>query len=223
MIETLLEQSRSANSCLKVTGPIGGRIKRVFDFVTAIIIIILLSPLFIVVATILKLTEQGPIIYKHIRIGYRGRHFVCFKFRTMVVDSENVLKALLDADPDAQAEWQRSQKLADDPRITRVGYLLRRSCIDELPQLISVLRGDMSLVGPRPIVASEMSRYGDQIGLYLLARPGLTGAWQVGRDDCCYNGRVEMDANYVSNWCFWTDLNVLLRTASAVIKGNGNY
>jgi exopolysaccharide production protein ExoY len=222
MIETLLEQGSSANCCQKLTGPIGGRIKRVFDFATALIILILLSPLFIFVAAGLKLTEPGPIIYKHNRIGYRGRHFVCFKFRTMVVDSENVLKALLEHDPDAQAEWQRSQKLVDDPRITRVGSLLRRSCIDELPQLISVLRGDMSLVGPRPIVASEMSRYGDQIGLYLLARPGLTGAWQVGRDDCCYNARVEMDANYVSNWCFWTDLNILLRTATAVIKGNGN-
>jgi exopolysaccharide production protein ExoY len=140
MIETLLEQRSSANCFQKVTGPIGGRTKRVFDFVTAIIILIFLSPLLIVVAVILKLTEPEPIIYKHIRIGYHGRHFVCFKFRTMVVDSENVLKALLEHDPDAQAEWQRSQKLVDDPRITRVGYLLRRSCIDELPQLISVLR-----------------------------------------------------------------------------------
>ena len=140
MIETLLEQRSSANCFQKVTGPIGGRTKRVFDFVTAIIILIFLSPLLIFVAAILKLTEPGPIIYKHIRIGYRGRHFVCFKFRTMVVDSENVLKALLEDDPDAQAEWQRSQKLVDDPRITRVGYVLKRSCIDELPQLISVLR-----------------------------------------------------------------------------------
>jgi exopolysaccharide production protein ExoY len=140
MIETLLEQRGGANCFQKVTGPIGGRTKCVFDFVTAIIILIFLSPLLIFVAAILKLTEPGPIIYKHIRIGYRGRHFVCFKLRTIVVDSENVLKALLEHDPDAQVEWQRSQKLVDDPRITRVGYLLRRSCIDELPQLISVLR-----------------------------------------------------------------------------------
>jgi lipopolysaccharide/colanic/teichoic acid biosynthesis glycosyltransferase len=179
--------------------------------------LILFLPLLISVAAILKLTEPGPIIYKHFRLGYRGRHFACFKFRTMVVDSEIVLKELFEHDPGARAEWQRSQKLVNDPRITRVGRFLRRSSIDELPQLINVLRGDMSLVGPRPIVVSEMSRYGDQIGLYVLARPGLTGAWHSGRGDCCYNRQVELDANYVSNWCFWTDFNILWRTASAVM------
>jgi exopolysaccharide production protein ExoY len=201
----------------------GGQVKRVFDFVGAFIVLLLLLPLFTIVAATLKLTQPGPIFYKQPRVGYRGRYFKCLKFRTMVVDSEQVLKALLEHDPAARAEWQRSQKLVDDPRITRVGRWLRQSSIDELPQLVNVLRGEMSLVGPRPIVASEIVRYGDHIGLYLSARPGLTGAWQVnGRSNTCYDKRVELDANYASNWRLATDLKILLRTIWVVIKKKGS-
>jgi lipopolysaccharide/colanic/teichoic acid biosynthesis glycosyltransferase len=142
----------------------------------------------------------------------------------MVVDAENVLKVLLNDDASIRAEWERSQKLIKDPRVTRVGRFLRESSLDELPQLINVVRGEMSLVGPRPIVPSEMSRYGDRLDSYVLARPGLTGAWQIsGRSDCGYDKRVKLDANYVSDWRFSTDLSILARTVGAVIERKGSY
>ena len=190
----------------------------------ALLVILLTLPLFIIVAVLVKITDPGPVIYKHVRMGLWGRRFACFKFRTMVVDSDKVLEALLDDDPGARAEWERSQKLIKDPRVTPVGQFLRESSLDELPQLINVLRGEMSFVGPRPIVPSDMSRYGDRLGLYMSARPGLTGAWQIdGRSDCGYDKRVELDANYVSNWRFSTDLSILVRTVGAVIDRKGSY
>jgi exopolysaccharide production protein ExoY len=202
----------------------GCQIKRIFDIFFASFVILLTLPLFIIVAVLVKITDPGPVIYKHVRVGLWGRRFNCFKFRTMVVDSENVLKALLHDDPGARAEWERNQKLFNDPRVTPFGRFLRESSLDELPQLVNVLRGDMSLVGPRPIVPSEMSRYGDRLGSYLSTRPGLTGAWQIsGRSDCSYEKRVELDSNYVSNWRFSTDLSILLRTVGAVIDRKGSY
>ena len=203
---------------------VGGQIKRIFDVFFASFVILLTLTLFIIVAIMVKLTDPGPVIYKHVRVGLWGRRFNCFKFRTMFVDSENVLEALLDGDPGARAEWEGNQKLIKDPRVTPVGRFLRESSLDELPQLINVLRGDMSLVGPRPIVPSEMSRYGDRLGSYLSARPGLTGAWQIsGRSDCSYEKRVELDSNYVSNWRLSTDLSILMRTVGAVIDRKGSY
>lgn len=222
-IGIIQDESLSGLSCI-TKDAIGGQEKRVFDVIIASLVLLLALPLFIIVAVMVKVTDPGPVIYKHVRVGLWGRRFTCFKFRTMVVDSENVLKALLDDDPDARAEWKRSQKLIKDPRITPFGQFLRESSLDELPQLINVLRGEMSLIGPRPIVPSEMSHYGDRLALYLLARPGLTGAWQVsGRSDCGYDTRVELDANYVSNWRFSTDLSILVRTVHAVIKRRGSY
>ncbi|WOJ88576.1 sugar transferase [Methylocapsa polymorpha] len=203
---------------------IGGQVKRIFDYIVSLLTIVITSPLFALVALALKLTEPGPIIFRQVRVGFGGRPFICFKFRTMCVDSEYVLAALLDADPNARAEWEASRKLVNDPRITPLGRFLRQSSLDELPQLVNILRGEMSLVGPRPIVPAEMSRYGDRLELYLSARPGLTGAWQVsGRSDCGYDKRVELDANYVSNWRFPIDLSILLRTVSAVIERKGSY
>lgn len=203
---------------------VGGRTKRLFDVGLASLLLLLTFPLFIIVAVALKVLDPGPVIHKHVRIGLWGCKFTCFKFRTMVADAENVLAALLDSDPGARAEWEHRQKLMNDPRITPFGRLLRESSLDELPQLINVLRGDMSLIGPRPIVAPEMSRYGDRLSLYVSARPGLTGAWQIGgRSDCGYDKRVELDANYVSNWRFSTDLSILMRTMAAVIQRKGSY
>jgi exopolysaccharide production protein ExoY len=203
---------------------VGGKIKRLFDIVFASIILFSILPLFIIVAVVLKVAEPGPVIYRHVRIGLWGRRFACFKFRTMVVDAENVLKALLDDDPSARVEWERNLKLVKDPRVTRVGRFLRESSLDELPQLINVLRGEMSLVGPRPIVPLEISHYGDGLTSYVSARPGLTGVWQIsGRSDCGYDKRVELDANYVSDWRFSTDLAILVRTVTAVIERKGSY
>ena len=203
---------------------IGGKSKRIFDVIIASITLIVFLPLFAFVVLLLKLTDPGPVIFRHIRVGHGGLRFACFKFRSMVLDSDKVLKTLLESDPAARKEWDRTQKLANDPRITPVGKFLRQSSLDELPQLINVIRGDMSLVGPRPIVPSELTRYGDKLSLYLLARPGITGIWQVsGRNDCGYDRRIEMDANYVRNWRFSTDFVILLRTLGAVLAQRGSY
>jgi undecaprenyl-phosphate galactose phosphotransferase len=203
---------------------IGGKSKRIFDVIIASITLIVFLPLFACVVLLLKLTDPGPVIFRHIRVGQGGRRFACFKFRSMVLDSDKVLKALLESDPAARKEWDRTQKLANDPRITPLGKFLRQSSLDELPQLINVIRGDMSLVGPRPIVPSELTRYGDKLSLYLQARPGITGIWQVsGRNDCGYDRRIEMDANYVRNWRFSTDFVILLRTLGAVLARRGSY
>lgn len=202
---------------------VGGRTKRAFDVVASLLIIIALSPLFLIVAVLIKLADPGPIIFCHTRIGYGGRRFHCFKFRSMVAGADDLLANVLKSDPEARLEWERTQKLAKDPRITPLGKFLRQSSLDELPQLINVMRGDMSLVGPRPVAPQETQRYGDKLSLYLKARPGLTGVWQVsGRSDCAYNRRIELDADYVSNWRFARDIDILLRTPGAVFARRGS-
>jgi exopolysaccharide production protein ExoY len=204
--------------------PLGGKLKRIFDFIFTLFFFVLALPVFVGVAAALKLADRGPLIFKHTRVGLGGRRFSCFKFRTMIVGAEKALNSLLDADADARAQWERCQKLAYDPRITPVGRFLRRQSIDELPQLINVLRGEMSLVGPRPITPSEMSRYGANLGLYLSARPGVTGPWQIsGRSDCDFDRRVKLDADYVSSWRFSNDLFILLQTIRAVLSRKGSY
>ncbi len=206
------------------TRALGGLPKRVFDFVFACFLILLFLPALVFVAMVIQLTDRGPVIYKHDRVGFGGRTFRCFKFRTMVVDADKALNALLQSDLAARAQWERCQKIVDDPRITPVGRLLRQWSLDELPQLFNIIRGEMSLVGPRPIAPLEMPRYGNRSDFYLSGRPGLTGAWQVsGRSDCDYDLRVELDANYVSNWRFSTDLFILLRTAGVVLARQGSY
>jgi lipopolysaccharide/colanic/teichoic acid biosynthesis glycosyltransferase len=196
--------------------------KRIFDIAIASITLLVFSPLFAFVTILLKLTDPGPVIFRHMRVGQRGRHFACLKFRSMVSNSDKVLKDLLESDQSARKEWERTQKLTNDPRITAVGKFLRQSSLDELPQLVNVIRGDMSLVGPRPIVPTELTRYGDKLGLYLQARPGIV--WQVGgRNDCGYDRRIEMDAIYVRNWRFSTDFVILLRTLGAVLARKGSY
>jgi exopolysaccharide production protein ExoY len=202
----------------------GGKAKRIFDVIVASITLFVFLPLFVFVILLLKLTDPGPVIFCHVRVGQGGRRFACLKFRSMVADSDKVLKSLLESDPVARMEWERSQKLTNDPRITTVGKFLRQSSLDELPQLINVIRGDMSLVGPRPVVPTEVGRYGDKLGLYLQARPGITGIWQVsGRNDCGYDQRIEMDANYVRNWRLSADIVILTRTLGAVIARKGSY
>ena len=166
--------------------------------------------------------DGGPVLYSHTRIGVRGRPFGCLKFRSMVPDSDEVLRRLLNSDPAAAAEWADTQKLRRDPRITAVGRWLRATSLDELPQLLNILRLDMSLVGPRPIVQAEVPRYGEDIAYYFEARPGLTGLWQVsGRSDTGYDQRVRLDTWYVKNWSIWHDLAILAKTVPAVLKRRG--
>jgi lipopolysaccharide/colanic/teichoic acid biosynthesis glycosyltransferase len=190
----------------------------------ASILIVALLPLMLFVALAIYSFEQGPVLYGHDRIGYRGRRFRCLKFRSMVPNSAEVLERHLVENAAARAEWDASQKLRDDPRITTIGKFLRVTSLDELPQLINVVRGDMSLVGPRPIVQAEVGRYGSSIEAYTSTRPGITGLWQVsGRSDVDYDRRVQMDTTYVSNWSLPGDILILFRTVKVVFSQSGSY
>lgn len=197
--------------------------KRVFDIVAAASLLALLSPVFVILAVLAK-RDGGPVLFGHRRVGARGRPFKCWKFRTMVPNAEAVLARLLATDPKAREEWERDFKLRDDPRITKVGRFLRTTSLDELPQLLNVLAGDMSLVGPRPIVQDEVRRYGAAFHDYARCRPGITGVWQIsGRNDTGYGERVQLDKEYARNWSFLSDLRVLLRTPSVVLRRDGAY
>ena len=204
-----------------LAAPFNRLLKAVFDQLVAAILLVLFAPLLAALAVLVR-RDGGPALYRHQRIGADGRMFACIKFRTMVVDAERQLRRLLDADPRAAAEWADGQKLANDPRITRIGSFLRRSSLDELPQLFNVLRGEMSLVGPRPIVAAEAARYGADIQYYYEAKPGITGLWQVsGRSDTGYAVRVKLDVWYVRNWTLWHDIAILFKTIPAVFWQRG--
>ena len=199
--------------------PIGGLLKRIMDVVIAGTALVLAVPVMIIVGVLIKITAGGPAIFSHSRVGFGGRPFNCYKFRSMVANSDQVLKSYLDANPDARKEWEETHKIRRDPRVTFLGRLLRKSSLDELPQLINILRGDMSCVGPRPIVRDELRRYGDHQGEYLAARPGLTGLWQVsGRSSLDYDNRVALDSQYVRNWSIWLDLAIVFRTFFAVMR-----
>ena len=195
--------------------------KSVTDVVIASTLLVLTAPVLILI-TAINLLDGGPVLFRQIRVGAGGRPFYCLKFRTMVVDADRVLENALANDPKLALEWETRRKLDDDPRITRFGNFLRKSSLDELPQLINVLRRDMSLVGPRPIVDSEVPLYGSNIAQYYATRPGLTGLWQVsGRSNTTYARRVQLDVWYVNNWTFWHDVAVLLKTIPAVLGRNG--
>ena len=198
---------------------LGGLTKRLLDIATASTALVLLAPLMLTVMLLIYVTMGRPIFFSQRRIGFDGVSFPCFKFRTMVSNAEAALGQYLEQNPDAASEWHARQKLRRDPRITALGRLLRQSSIDELPQLISVLQGNMSCVGPRPIVEQEIGRYGHYWKDYVRARPGLTGAWQVsGRNRIGYQKRICLDRWYVRRWSFWLDLWLLARTVPAVMQ-----
>lgn len=198
-------------------------LKRTMDIIFSIFIIVLLSPLLIILYFLIK-KDGGPAIYGHTRIGRDRKPFSCLKFRSMVINSQEVLDELLRTDANARAEWEKDFKLKNDPRITRIGHFIRKTSLDELPQLWNVLKGEMSLVGPRPIVQDELERYKDDVEYYLMAKPGMTGLWQVsGRNDVDYSTRVYFDAWYVKNWSLWNDIAVLFKTINVVLKRDGAY
>jgi exopolysaccharide production protein ExoY len=204
--------------------PVGGVAKRVFDILIASIALALILPLFGLSALLVKWTSPGPVFFRHERIGFRGERFFCYKFRTMVINADESLNRLLAQDDFARAQWQLRQKLTHDPRVTKAGQYLRMSSIDELPQLINVLKGEMSIVGPRPIVQAEIARYRDKFEDYICARPGITGLWQVsGRSDTSFEVRTELDRLYVRNWNFTKDLLILLKTIPVVLYSKGSY
>ncbi|TMV92121.1 sugar transferase [Thioclava sp. BHET1] len=202
--------------------PVGGGTKRCLDLVLIALFIPLFLPLLAGLCLLVKLSDKGPIFYGHKRIGFNGREFRCWKFRTMVVDGDAVLERHLKANPQARAMWLRERKLDDDPRVTALGVVLRKLSLDELPQLYNVLSGEMSIVGPRPVVHAELANYSGSVKHYLRTRPGVTGLWQVsGRSDMSYRDRVKLDRFYASRWSNILDLWVLARTVPAVLMSRG--
>jgi exopolysaccharide production protein ExoY len=203
--------------------PVREFLKRVFDVICAVILAIVFAPLIVVIAVLLH-RDGGPIIFRHRRVGRHGKAFDCLKFRSMVPDADRVLRELLEQHPEFRAEWLRDHKLKDDPRVTSVGRFLRRTSLDELPQLWNVIRGEMSLVGPRPVVREELLRYGRCACVYLAARPGVTGLWQVnGRNNTDYRRRVVLDVYYVRRQNLMLDLYILFKTTYVVLGGSGAY
>lgn len=204
------------------TVPVGGMAKRVLDVVLVLFGLLLLWPLILGLVVLLKMMDPGPILYGHRRVGFGGRKFRCWKFRTMVVDGDAVLERYLRENPAEAAIWREQRKLANDPRVTRIGGVLRKLSLDELPQLLNVLKGEMSLVGPRPIVQEELGHYAGSARHYLATRPGLTGLWQIsGRSDTTYAERVRLDRFYVINWSLWRDLRIIFLTIPAVALSRG--
>jgi len=197
--------------------------KRIFDAVFAFGGLIFLIPLLVPVALAIKLSDGGPIFFGHVRAGRYAKPFRCWKFRTMRCDSAEILQRHLAENPAAAEEWRQFQKLEDDPRVTAIGRFLRASSIDELPQLMNVLLGEMSLVGPRPVPKAELDdRYGKQRRYYLLMRPGITGLWQIsGRSNTTYEQRIAFDKQYATTWSFKKDLEIILKTLPAVLKADG--
>ena len=196
--------------------------KRALDIIGAGVGLVLLAPFFLIVALLVR-ADGGPAFFAHQRVGRGGKLFGCLKFRSMVIDSQARLEALLASDPAARAEWEATRKLKNDPRITRIGRFLRSTSLDELPQLINVLLGEMSLVGPRPVQEAEIDRYyGASAAHYMAVRPGITGLWQVsGRSETSYESRVALDVSYVSRPSLLADISILLRTPVAVLSRRG--
>ena len=198
--------------------------KRCLDLTVSAGLLLLLTPLLLLICLGIKINSEGPVFFRHLRYGRNGKAFRALKFRTMVTNADRILTAHLDRHPELRREWELDHKLKNDPRITGVGRWLRRYSLDELPQLVNILAGHMSLVGPRPIVQSEIARYSTSYGLYTRVLPGLTGLWQVsGRNNTTYRERVAFDEYYIRNWSIWMDLYILARTFQAVVHGHGAY
>jgi exopolysaccharide production protein ExoY len=199
-------------------------VSRVIDIILAVVALVVLAPLLAIIALAVKLQDGGPALFWQNRIGRGGHRFPCFKFRSMVINAEGRLAQYLADHPEARAEWDADHKLRNDPRITSLGRFLRKSSLDELPQLLNVLRGEMSLVGPRPIVDAEITRYGRYFEHYCRVRPGITGLWQVmGRNDVSYRRRVALDVTYVKVCSTGTYVAVLAKTVPAVLNRTGVY
>jgi exopolysaccharide production protein ExoY len=212
----------AADEPLAADDRIGDAVIRLLDIVGALCALVLASPVMLLVALSVWLTSPGPVLFAQRRIGRHGQAFSCLKFRTMTVDADAQLRALLDSDAAARAEWQRTQKLRRDPRVSPIGRFLRRTSLDELPQLFNVLAGSMSLVGPRPIVESEIARYGRHFAVYCQVRPGLTGLWQVQRDgSTSYRRRVAFDVAFARARSPRLYLLIIARTVPAVLTGRG--
>ena len=199
-------------------------IKRFMDIAIVITGGIVILPFLLLIALLIKINSVGPVFYKHKRLGKNGKYFYAYKFRSMVVDAQERLEKMLESDPAIKDEWEKNQKLQNDPRITGMGKILRRTSLDEFPQLINILKGEMSLVGPRPIVDDEVEKYGEDYERIFSIRPGLTGLWQVsGRSNTNYHDRVAYDSYYLQSWSVWLDLWIIFKTFGVVLIGKGAY
>lgn len=194
-------------------------VKRVFDIVFSLIGLILLSPVFFIIAVIIKMDSKGPVFFVHSRIGEKGKPIGIYKFRTMVNNAEDLIKSFT---PEQKEEYERSYKLENDPRITKIGNFLRKTSLDELPQILNILKGELSIIGPRPIVQAELDKYEDNKDKFLSVRPGLTGYWAAnGRSDTTYEERMKMELYYVDNMSFKLDVKIFFKTIFAVLKKEG--
>ena len=199
-------------------------IKRFMDVSIVLIGSIIISPIFFLIALFIKINSPGPVLYTQKRIGQNGKYFRAYKFRSMVSNAEEILKELLAKDKNAREEWNQNQKLKNDPRITAIGKLIRKTSLDEFPQFINIIKGEMSLVGPRPIVDEEIKKYGSDFQRIFSIKPGLTGLWQVsGRSDTNYSDRVSLDTYYLQSWSVWLDIWIICKTFGVLIKGSGAY
>lgn len=198
--------------------------KRLLDIILSAVALVMLMPLLALVSLVILVTQGRPVLYGHVRRGQGGKPFKCLKFRSMVKNGDEVLSSYLERSPGALAEWTATRKLRNDPRVTAFGNVLRKSSIDELPQFLNVLRGEMSLVGPRPIVQEEVDHYGDYIRQLEEVKPGLTGPWQIsGRSDLSYETRVQLDCEYIRAQSVVGDIVILFRTIPAVLQSRGSY
>ena len=194
-------------------------IKRIFDFILSLIGIAIMSPLFLIISIMIKCDTKGPVFFKQRRIGLNGKPLYIYKFRTMVTNAEELIASFT---PEQKKEWEESYKLKDDPRITRVGKILRKTSLDELPQLINIIKGEMSIIGPRPVVEEELSWYGNDVDLVLSVKPGLTGWWAVnGRSEVPYPKRCDLELYYVKNASLALDVRILLGTLNVVFSQRG--
>lgn len=199
----------------------GRIIKRLVDIIGSLFALIILSPVMILTALLVKIESKGPVFYHHERIGQNGKHFYLLKFRSMNEDADDELKRILQTDPILKREFQTDFKLKNDPRVTRVGKFIRKISLDEIPQFFNVLAGGMSLVGPRPIIDTEMEKYGIYKNKRHIIRPGVTGMWQVsGRNDVAYDERIRLDSYYIENWSFWLDISIIFKTMFTIFKKN---
>ncbi|MCQ2590770.1 MAG: exopolysaccharide biosynthesis polyprenyl glycosylphosphotransferase, partial [Treponema sp.] len=199
-------------------------IKRMLDIGLILLFSPILIPVFLILMILTKITSKGPIFYGHKRVGKNGKEFKCWKFRSMNIRSQEMLEEILATDPVRRAEWEAERKFKDDPRVTKFGKILRKTSLDELPQLINVLTGQMSFIGPRPVTAPEMEKYGQYKDYVLSVLPGLSGMWQIsGRSETSYEERIYYDTYYIQNWSVWLDIWILIKTVGVVLIGKGAY
>lgn len=208
----------------RLSNPFYRAVKRVFDIVVGTSLFILCIPLMLLIAMLIKIDSKGPVIYRHRRIGFKGREFNCLKFRTMVDGADQMLDKIINENPQMREEWEKYKKIPNDPRVTRFGRFLRKTSLDELPQLINVIKGEMSLVGPRPVLYEELKLFNEDSDYYLEVKPGITGLWQIsGRSDIDFQKRVELEIWYVKNYSIWLDITVIIRTVKVVLTRVGAY